>query len=303
MKRVLFLFAIILPLCAQNLFSQAVYGEMKLEFESGYLFAKTSMPDGSKAWFAVDLAAKNTAVTTAFAGDKNIQKLQSSNDPLDRGTAHYALGGFGFNTEIVGKATFDALEVGGLSFADASVMVMSQSPKVAGHTLAGVLGLDLLRRAEIAVFRYGSSPTLLLKSKARTTVKDAFEMPMKIVNNAVFVEGTLNGQKVDFLFDTGSPESYLPVKTVRMTGTAAMPNSTREIMTLDGDKAKVRGAKVESISLGGESFTNLPFNIGELSVFGRLPESSTPVLLGNSFFSTLQFVEINFKTNTVRLKK
>ncbi|MFZ1731721.1 MAG: aspartyl protease family protein [Bacteroidota bacterium] len=303
MKRVLFLFAVILPLCAQNLFSQAVYGEMKLEFESGYLFAKTSMPDGAKAWFAVDLAAKSTAITKAFAGTSNIQKLQSSNDPLDQETSQYALGGFGFSTEIVGKTTIQTLDVGGLSFSDAAVMVMSDAPKVAGRTIAGVIGVDILRRAEIAVFRYGSSPTLVLKSKTNTTIKDAVDMPMKIINNAVFVEGSMNGQKVDFLLDTGSPESYMPVKTVRVTGAAALPNSTREITTLDGDKAKVRGAQVESITLGGQSFTELPYNIGELPVFGRLPESTTPVLLGNSFFSSLQFVEINFEGNSVRLKK
>lgn len=95
--------------------------------------------------------------------------------------------------------------------------------------------------------------------------------------------------------------SFFP--EVRMTGAAALPNSTREITTLDGDKAKVRGARIESITLGEESFTELPLNIGELPVFGRLPESTVPVLLGNTFFGSLQFVEINFQSNTVRLKK
>ncbi|MFA6233191.1 MAG: aspartyl protease family protein [Bacteroidota bacterium] len=303
MKRVLFLFALVLTVCAQNLSAQSVYGEMKLEFENGYFFAKTSMPDGAKAWFAVDLAAKSTAVTKAFAENQNIQKLQSSNDPLDHGDSHYALGGFGFTSEIVGKTTIQTLDVGGLSFANATVMVMNEAPTVAGRTIAGVLGVDMLRRAEIAVFRYGSAPALVFKSKSAAAVRGTIEMPMKVINNALFVEGKMNGQKVDFLLDTGSPDSYLPVKTVRMTGASALPNSTREITTLDGDKAKVRGAQIESITLGEESFTELPFNIGELPVFGRLPESTVPVLLGNTFFGALQFVEINFQSNTVRLKK
>jgi hypothetical protein len=303
MKRASLLFALALALCAQSLSAQSVYGEIPLEIVDGYLLAKTTMPDGSDACFAVDLAAQGTFVTKTFAGSNSIQKPQSSNDPLGRGPSHFALGGFGFRGDVLGKTTMHKLTVGGLTFADATVMVLGTAPKVGGRTIAGVLGLDLLRRAEIAVFRYGSSPALLLKSKANVAVKGSIEMPMKSVADVVVVEGTLNGAKADFLLDTGSPESYLPLKTVRLAGTAAIPNSTREITTLDGDKATVRGARVGSFTLGGESFSGLPFHIGELPLFGRLPESMTPVLLGNAFFGTLQFVEINFEQQTVRLKR
>lgn len=303
MKRLLFLSALLLGLCAQNLSAQSTYGEMPLESVDGYLLARTAMPDGADAWFAVDLAAHATAVTKAFAGTNTIQKLQSSNDPLARSTTHFALGGFGFSGEVVGRTTLQSLTVGGITFADATVMVLSEAPVVGGRRIAGVFGLDMLQRAEIAVFRYGGSPALVLKSRANVAVKNAIELPMKVVNNAVFVTGKMNGQPVDFLLDTGSPDSYLPVKTIRMTGASAVPNSTREIATLDGGQVKVRGAEVESITLGDASFSGLPFSIGELPVFARLPESVTPVLLGNAFFSTLQFVEINFANQTVRLKK
>lgn len=303
MKHFLFLSALVLAICAQNLSAQPVYGEMNLEYVEGYLLAKTAMPDGADAWFAIDLAAPGTVVTTVFAGNQNIRKLQGSNDPLNPGTARNALGGFGFTPEIIGKTTLPQLNVGGISFPDADVIVMNQAPAVAGRTLAGVIGVDLLRRTEVAEFRYGSRPALVLKSKGNTTVKGAVELPMKVTNNTVFVEGTLNGQKVDFLLDTGSPASYLPVKTLRLTGAAALPNSTREITTLEGTAAKVRSAQVESITLGGETFTGLPFFICELPVFGRLPESVTPVLLGNSCLATMQFVELNFQSNTVRMKK
>jgi hypothetical protein len=303
MKRLSLLFALAFALCVQNISAQSIYGEMSLESVDGYLLAKTAMPEGGYGWFAVDLAAHATAVTKAFAGNSSIQKLQSSNDPLDRGQVQFALGGFGFTGDVLGKTTLQMLNVGGLTFPEASVMVMSSAPSVGGRTIAGILGVDILQRAQIAVFNYGPSPTLVLKSKANSTLKGVIEMPMKVLNNAIFVEGSINGQKVDFLLDTGSPESYMPLKTVRLTGTAAVPNSTREITTLDGEAAKVRGAKVESITLGGTSFDGAPLHIGELPVFGRLPESVTPVLLGNSFFGTLQFVEVNFGNNTVRMKQ
>lgn len=303
MKRIPLLLALAFSLCAQNLSAQSIYGEMSLDAVDGYLLANTTMPGGATAWFAVDLAAPTTAVTKAFAGNNAIEKLHSSTDPLDRDRAHFALGGFGFSGGVLGRTTLQMLTVGGLTFTDATVMVLGDAPTVGGRQIAGVLGTDILRRAQIAVFRFGSAPSLLLKSKANATLRGVIELPMKLVNDLVVVEGAMNGRKADFLLDTGSPESYLPVKTLRATGAAAIPNSTREITTLDGGKAKVRGAEVASIALGGESFTGLPFQIGELPVFGRLPESLTPVLLGNSFFSTLQFVEINFEANTVRLKK
>ena len=303
MKRIPLLLALAFSLCAQNLPAQSIYGEMSLDAVDGYLLANTTMPGGATAWFAVDLAAPTTAVTKAFAGNSTIEKLHSSTHPLDRDAASSALGGFGFSGGALGRTTLRMLTVGGLTFTDATVIVLGDAPTIAGRQIAGILGTDILRRAQIAVFRFGGTPSLLLKSKANAIVKDVIELPMKMVGDIVVVEGTMNGRKADFLLDTGSPASYLPVKTLRATGAAAIPNSTREITTLDGENAKVRGAEVESITLGGTSFTGLPFHIGELPVFGRVPESLTPVLLGNAFFTTLQFLEINFESNTVRLKK
>jgi hypothetical protein len=302
MKRFTFIVVVLGLLLTHGAVAQNVYGEMILEFEDGYLFAGTTMPDGQQSWFAIDLAVPTTAVTKAYTGDNQVEKLRSSNDPLARSMFQFALGGFGFTPEFIGKTTLAQLELGGLQFPKAHVNVIDRLPQIAGRPIAGILGVDLLRRAEVAVFTYGSAPRLLLKSKARTQVSDVIEIPFHMVENYIMVSGTLNGEAVDFLFDTGSPDSYLPVKTVRATGAAAVPNSTKEITLLDGETAKVRTASVASFALGENTFTDHPFHIGELPVFKLLPETTTPVLLGNVFFSSMKYVQVNFTTNTVRLK-
>ncbi|MDT8324218.1 MAG: aspartyl protease family protein [Bacteroidota bacterium] len=301
MKRTAVLTAMIALVFAGTAFAQSVYGEMTLTREDGYLLAETVMPAGNTAWFAVDLAVATTAVSKAYAGDAQIQKLQSSADPLSRPRFHSALGGFGLSAEIVGKATLGSMKVGGLEFADASVVVLDDMPAIAGKPIAGVFGTDMLRRAEIALFTFGDSPRLMLKSRARINVRDAIECPMNLVQGFVMAAGTLNGQKADFLFDTGSPVSYIPLKTVRSTGAAALPGSTREITTLDGRSVKVRDAEPGAITIGDAEFEDVPLHIGELPVFGTLPETSVPVLLGNDFFARMQSVQFNFTENSIRM--
>ncbi len=301
MKRTAVLAAFLGLLLAGTAVAQNVYGEMTLSREDGYLLAETVMPDGNAAWFAVDLAVATTAVSKAYAGETSIEKLQSNADPLAAPRFLTALGGFGLTTEIVGKARLENMTVGGLAFSDASVVVLDKMPKIAGKTIAGVFGTDMLRRAEIALFTFGDAPRLMLKSRARKNVTDAYEVPMNVVKGYIMAEGTLNGQKADFLFDTGSPASYIPVKTVRATGATAKASSAQKITTLDGKTVTVRSAEAAPVTIGDADFEDVPLHIGELPVFSTLPDSSVPVLLGNDFFSRLQSVQFNFADNSVRM--
>jgi|GEM_PF-1723466 len=301
MKRFTAFLALLVFALMQTASAQNVYGEMKLEYTDGFLLAKTAMPNGEQGWFAVDLATGTTAVTKAYAGTSQIEDMRDDRDPLARPAAHFALGGFGVSSEIVGTTTMPRLTVGGLQFENAKVMVMDRMPEVGGRHLAGILGLDMLRRAEIAVFMYGDSPRLLLKSRERPAAEGALVVPMRVENDYVLIDGKLNGEPVHFLIDTGSPESYIPVKTVRATGAAAVPNSTRTITLLDGSKTKIRDAQVKSLDIAGRSFSTADFRIGELPVFGMLPGDVTPVLLGNSFLGAMQSVQFNFSEKTVRL--
>jgi hypothetical protein len=281
--------------------AQNVYGEMKLMFDRGYLFASSTMPDGSEAWFAVDLAVATTSVSKAWLGERaRIQKYQGRAD-MEEVRSYFALGGVGFTGDVAGKAILPKLNLGGLDFPDANVAVLEQTPEVAGRRIAGIIGTDLLRRAEIAVFYYGARPRLLLKSKGGST-PGSVELPMKVVNGYAFVQGSINDTAVDVLLDTGSPESWFPVKTLRLVGASATPNSTRELQTLDGHALKVRGSNVQSITFGKSSFGKQTFGIAELGVFSQIPENLVPVLLGNSFFSSMEYVEINFADSVVRLK-
>lgn len=302
MKYLFFLFALLAIVFTNRTQAQNVYGEMQLDYEDGYLLARTQMPDGDEAWFAVDLAVSTSAVVKDLAGDRTMDKPRGSIDPLQRSVFHFALGGFGVSPEYIGEAKLAQIDAGGLTFPNVNVDVVNTLPDIAGRTIAGIFGVDLLRRAEVAVFMYGEHPRLLLKSKARSKVTDVIEIPFRLENDYIVTEGILNDGKVDVLLDTGSPDSYLPVKTLRATGAAAVPNSTREITLLDGSTAKVRRADISSFTLGGTDFDEQLFHLGELPVFTLLPESSTPILLGNSFFSELRYVQINFTTNTVRLK-
>jgi hypothetical protein len=299
MKRMITAGLLLLMLCTSATDAQQVYGEMKLTYEQGFLFAESTMPDGNTAWFAVDLAVATTSVTKAWVGDK--VRIDQSQGQIkgERSKMFFALGGAGFSEDIHGKATLPLLSVGGLDFPLAAVTVMENMPEVAGRRIAGIIGADLLRRAEIAVFHYGSRPRLELKSRGRQAV-DAVELPMNIIDGYILVKGEIRGKDVDVLLDTGSPESWFPVKTQRIIGASAVANSTRDLSTLEGAHIKARKSNVGDISFATKQYGRQTFGIAELPVFSRLPDHVVPVLLGNSFFSGLASVEINFSEGVVR---
>jgi hypothetical protein len=267
----------LLPAAAR---SQAIYGETSLEYDQGYLFAKTRVTDGSTAYLLIDIGSPTTGVTGHVSGVGTIQRPNTGATQDARpGTA---LGGFGLPLAVLGDATVTSLQVGSIVFPQVNVRVLQSMPDVAGRTVVGIVGLDLLRRAEIATLHFGSSPRLALQSRARTGAGAV--VPVEVKNGVLTAKGSINGAEVQFVLDTGSPESFLSP-----TGVAG---SNTKLQLADGSSVPTRRANVRSFSVGTSGYTGVDFHIAELPVFSQATGSTA--LLGNSFFSGLTRVELHF---------
>lgn len=274
-----------LPLGAR---SQAMYGETSLEYDQGYLFAKTQVANGSAAYLLIDIGSPTTAVTTGIASAERSLRRDTDADPASRpGTA---LGGFGLPLAVLGEATVAQLQVGGIAFPNVRVRVVDALPELAGRSVAGIVGLDLLRRAEIATLHFGSTPRLSLQSKARSGVGAV--VPVQVTSGVLTAKGSINGVEVQFVLDTGSPESFLSPGGVRATGVSAVAGSNTKLLLADGTTVNTRRANVRSFSVGTSGYTGVDFHIAELPVFSQAAGSTA--LLGNSFFAGLTRVEIHF---------
>ncbi len=277
----------------------AVRGEMHLEYVDGFLFAATD-----EGWMVVDFAAGKTVVSRAIVPKNlDIRPEQSALEPSLHDW-HYALGGLGITLGGPhSMVTMPELVIGGLAFPSATVRVSDALPRVADRAVIGILGTDLLRRADVVALSFKSAsgkPTLMLKGKG-TPMKGKVEIPITVRNNVPFVSGTLNGKPLEFLLDTGSPESFVSLEALRASGLSARPGSARMVQALDGTSKKVSATMPSTLSFGKRELTSVSFNIGMLPVFSQFTESQNPALLGNDILEQLGSFEIDFAAGVVRL--
>lgn len=288
-----------LQLSAATPDAPAVRGEMQLEYVDGFLFAPAA-----GGWMVVDLAAGNSVVARSIV-PANVKVTPGQSDLQGAARSwHYALGGLGVTLDAaLGQVTMPELVVGGLTFPSANVRVSEALPKVADRAVVGILGADLLRRADVVVLQFkGASgkPRLMLKSKG-TPMKGTIELPIVVKNNVPFVRGTLNGRELHFLLDTGSPESFLSLEALRASALSARPGSMRTVTALDGASRKVSATMPATLALGSREFSSVSFNIGTLPVFGQFTENQNPALLGNDILEQLGAFEIDFEAGVIRL--
>lgn len=286
------LFALItfLPLTSP---AQAVYGETSLEFDQGYLFARTQTSDGAAAFIVIDLAAPATTVTGNIAGVGLLHQRRESGSiaPARLGGA---LGGFGLPLSVTGESTVAQFHVGNIVFPNVPVRIVQAIPDIAGRKVVGIVGLDLLRRAEVLSLQYGTSPRMTLQSKPRPGAGARVSIAMN--NDVLTAAGSINGTEVQFVLDTGSPESFISPAGVRAIGASAVAGSGVKLQLADGTTVTARSSNVRSFSIGTSGYTGVEFHIAELPVFAQ--SAGTTALLGNSFFSGLSRMEINFTTSS-----
>lgn len=286
-----FLAAALLTVAPQLARAQAVYGEIPLTLTDGYLLVETTLADGGPACLAIDLAASTTVVTRSFIGDG------VSFQPVPAGSTIAAT----YNGALAGMHTMERFSLGGIDIGSLSVAVAESLPSIDGLPCAGLIGLDVLQRAEVVVLRYGNRPALMLKRAGRQPSGEYVDVPFTVSGGGLWMNGEINSTAISFLIDSGCPHTLMSPATLRQVRGAASSGSERQLTTLDGTALTLRDAKVKSFRLGGRAFDDVPFCVAESA------SSNTPVaeqgrgVLGNSFLSTLAQLELDFKGKSARL--
>jgi len=282
-------------------------GEAPIELKR-YPFVKVRLEDGSEGTFIVDIGAGTTIVSQSFLPeDSRIEKASMVQySAAGKKLLKYAPGGATGKVEsILGHVTLSTLLVGGIVYSDVTIDVIKALPDFFGRPVDGIIGLDLLRRTEILSFDLAghgeASPKLSLHSSAAGRSKQAIEVPFSIVKSHIFVNGRVNDVPVNFILDTGAPNSLLDVPAAKAARVKGSSGKTRTAKGLDGVGTEMRiGAKAE-LTIGKKNFADTTFDVSALSVFATLRTGGQSIgLLGNSFFTKFRRVDIDFDRRVVR---
>jgi predicted aspartyl protease len=286
----------------------AVSGEAALLYDKGLLFTDVATGAGDPLEFIVDFAAGATVVArSAIPAGIEIQAVEGV-EYSARGSRkiHSTMKGAGGDVSgYLGVATLPTLTVGALVFRDVRVSVLSSLPEFGGHQPGGILGMNLLARAEFACVTYppaGEVGHLRLATESHLMSSETIDVPFTRVGNHLFVQGAVNGTSVDFIFDTGARRAHLHPDVATAAGLVLRPDDDPDgTRGLDGMPMETHLAVADRLRLGEGSLVDVPFVVVDMPVFRTIGLGSNAGLLGNTLLDRFTEVEVDFQHEMIRL--
>ncbi len=291
----------------QHKLGSHVEGEAPLEYDHWPLVV-AKLPDGTKGVFIVDIGAGTTVVIKEFlpTGTKIKKASMVQYSSGAKKMLKYAPGGAtGTVDTILGHATLPELRLGSIRFENPRVDVIREIPDFFGRRIAGILGLDLMRRCNVLSMSFvgegGSTPTLRMGRSATPSGSNVLELPFTFVSSHLTVDGKINGSLVHFIMDTGAPDIILDAQAARRIGVGIEKKKMRPGRGLDGGEANFKQGQAVDLSIAGRSFGPVQPRISALSCFVILRTNKQNAgLLGNSFFSKFKRIELDFDRRVAR---
>jgi hypothetical protein len=283
-----------------------VEGEAPLEYDRWPLVT-VKLADGTEGVFIVDIGAGTTVVSRSFLPDDiKIEKaamVQYSS--AGKKMLKYAPGGAtGAVETILGHATPKELRIGNIVFANPQIDVIKEMPDMFGRNIAGILGMDLMRRCDVLSMNLKSegksTPSMRMGPSGEPHQSEALELPFTFVGTHLTVDGMVDGTLVHFVMDTGSPSVILDSAAAERIGVKTEKKS-RVARGLDGGSSDItKGGPVE-LSFAARKFETVQPRISALPCFRMLRTNEQNAgLLGNSVFSRFIRMDLDFKQRVVR---
>ena len=285
-----------------------VEGEARLEYDRWPLVV-ARLPNGTQGVFIVDIGAGATVVAREFL-PKETQIEKASMVQYTAGgkkMLKYApSGATGTVDTILGHATLPELRLGTIRFENQPVNVIKEMPDFYGRPMAGILGMDMLRRCKVLSMSLtdtaDSAPTLRMARSMTSSDPKVLELPFTFASSHLVVDGRLNGSPVHFIMDTGAPDIFLDVEAARRIGVKSESEKAYAGSGLDGGSVDVTEGTAADLTLAGRSFGPVKTQLSALSCFLTLRTNGQNAgLLGNSFFGRFKRVELDFDRRVVRL--
>jgi hypothetical protein len=277
-------------------------GRVRGVIADGLVFVEGANADGDTGLFVVDFGAGATVVSKGFL-PRGVQVSEvygvESSERGSRRVEGWMGGAGGEVSGFLGSAEIGDLKLGEARFERAGVMVVQEIPEIAGLHPVGILGLDLLSRAETATLAYaGRSAALELgagvgASEGASEADDRW-IPFSLVSNHMFVEGKIEGQDVSFVLDTGARGSFLAPETADRVGLELDAATGREFRGLDDRPIVAQAGSVGRLVLGGRTFRDVAFYRADLAALPGMGLTGGGGLLGNDFLERQGRLTVDF---------
>lgn len=236
--------------------------------------------------FIIDTGAERTVVSNELAGQLNLAAGRRVRVTTMAGSSE--LGTFQLPALRVGRVTPDTLE----------------APAVEARNLGapGMLGLDALKNHSVSIdFDKDLMEVRPSLKRGRGVGPDDIVIRAKnLYGQLIVTDARYDGRRISVVIDTGSPVTIGNLALLRRMhrpkslGTVSMQAVTGQWLTADY-------RVVDTISIGGIGFSNVPIAFADAVPFERFGLHDTPALmLGMDSLRLFRKVQIDFANREIR---
>jgi predicted aspartyl protease len=283
-----------------------IEGEAPVEL-AGHAFVRVTGPDGRSGWFILDTGAAETVVAKTFLPDtvRIAEAAMVEYSSAGRRVFDYApSGATGPVAGVLGHARLDALRAGTLRFDDVVAAVLPEFPDFFDRPVAGIIGLDLLRRAESVTLEYPPGATgagrMQLGPAPTAAAADAdVRVPFSLVSSHPVIPVRIEGMEAFMILDTGAPGAVLDSAGAAVAG---MTLGDGPIMKgIDGRGITSATATIDSLQVGDRRWGGVPCRVGALPALRTLRDGPPVGLFGNALIARFERLVMDFQARSVLL--
>lgn len=280
--------------------NSAVTGSADLRREGPYFVAALTAAGGGSGDVIVDLGASRTVITRAMLPPGIIPRPlvaveYGPGGQRERAGTTEALGG---EVGGISAAQIPSLEMGTLRFSDASVHVIDTLPTIAGLTLGGVIGTDLLGQAPITRLESTPAGGRVLLDTMSTDAVAVLQLPFTQVGGLIVLTARAGEHRIPLILDTGARSTLLSPSAARAL--QLTPSTTRDTFRgLDGREIEAWRTTIPRLDFGSGHIDSLVANVASLAVLERMgvPDGG---LLGQNIWERFAALEIDWRQQVVR---
>ena len=297
--------------CFEAKESKFINGSTSYEIFHDWITIMCKMPDGKLARFVVDFGASTTVIPrkllSANAKVSGLKMVEYSANGKKTSDAVMP-GASGTVDNIAGITILDEFSFGNIVLTDFKVTVLNKFPKVFNDLgIKGILGRDILKETDLIEINNlnneNPEKNIVFTKKEKKFFDATYEIPFKIAGGYLFMDGKINNNKVSFLFDSGSgnswissdflKENYIPYKIIEQ--------NNKTTYGLDGKGIEYKSIEVENIQIGHVNYNNMQFEMGKIFVLENLGIINNAGLLGMNFLFNYKKIVFDFRKNVVLL--
>lgn len=267
-----------------------------------WLYADAVRADGTRSRFVVDLGASESVVAPDFVpGDQPIERAQMTEYSAGGAAirAWAAEGATGATSPVRGVTTFPTLDVGGVRVDSLEAIVMPLPPGL-GDDVRGILGLDVLRRADRVRLEFVSgNEAVLVCEPPAPLAHPAGTSAFAWVNGHVVLSGEVGGLAARWLLDSGAPESFVDSVAVAPTRWAREGGAPMAVRGAGERRVDSRRAVAPTLRVGSAaSWRGVPVRVANLAPFDVLRDGDhVPALLGLPELARMGALELDFRAH------